>query len=144
MGGCPSLSDPFKFGLSRPRGDCPRAGNMFCPPKPSGSMPAGQVRPRLTRGAMISILPVRIIIGTELIIRVTILNKPVMWVSMPPTYGFYDMQGNVWEWVHDWKANYLTGAQTDPEGPASGSYRVPRGGSHDGGTFLRSAKRRPL
>ena len=39
------------------------------------------------------------------------------------------MHGNVWEWVHDWKANYLTGAQTDPEGPASGSHRVRRGGS---------------
>ena len=44
-------------------------------------------------------------------------------------WGFFDMQGNVWEWVHDWKANYLTGAQTDPEGPASGSSRVLRGGS---------------
>ena len=39
-------------------------------------------------------------------------------------WGFFDMQGNVWEWVSDWKANYLTGAQTDPEGPASGSDRV--------------------
>ena len=39
-------------------------------------------------------------------------------------WGFFDMQGNVWEWVSDWKANYLTGAQTDPEGPASGSNRV--------------------
>ena len=39
-------------------------------------------------------------------------------------WGFFDMQGNVWEWVSDWKANYLTGAQTNPEGPASGSYRV--------------------
>ena len=39
-------------------------------------------------------------------------------------WGFFDMHGNVWEWVSDWKANYLTGAQTDPEGPASGSHRV--------------------
>ena len=57
-------------------------------------------------------------------------------------WGFYDMHGNVWEWVHDWKANYLSGAQTDPEGPASGSNGVIRGGAwnHDG-TDLRSADR---
>jgi formylglycine-generating enzyme required for sulfatase activity len=57
-------------------------------------------------------------------------------------WGFFDMHGNVWEWVSDWKANYLTGAQTDPEGPASGSLRVPRGGSWSSdGTSLRSARR---
>jgi formylglycine-generating enzyme required for sulfatase activity len=57
-------------------------------------------------------------------------------------WGFFDMQGNVWEWVSDWKAAYLSGAQTDPEGPASGSNRVLRGGSWDnGGAGLRSARR---
>ena len=57
-------------------------------------------------------------------------------------WGFFDMHGNVWEWVHDWKANYPGGALTDPVGPASGSYRVVRGGSwSNGGADLRSAKR---
>ena len=51
------------------------------------------------------------------------------------------MHGNVWEWVHDWKANYFTGAQTDPEGPTSGSFRVRRGGSWTTMRQLRSAKR---
>jgi formylglycine-generating enzyme required for sulfatase activity len=39
------------------------------------------------------------------------------------------MQGNVWEWCADWKADYSTGAATGPTGPASGSLRVIRGGS---------------
>jgi formylglycine-generating enzyme required for sulfatase activity len=57
-------------------------------------------------------------------------------------WGFFDMHGNVWEWVSDWKANYPGGAQTNPEGPASGSNRVFRGGSwNTAGTYLRSAKR---
>ena len=58
-------------------------------------------------------------------------------------WGFFDMHGNVREWVHDWKVgNYLTGAQTNPEGPASGSNRVSRGGSWNlDGPYLRSAKR---
>ena len=45
-------------------------------------------------------------------------------------YNLTDMAGNVNEWCWDWySASYYTPGQTDPQGPATGSDRVWRGGS---------------
>jgi formylglycine-generating enzyme required for sulfatase activity len=54
-------------------------------------------------------------------------------LKQPNALGFCDMLGNVQEWVSDWMADYSTGRQIDPTGPASGKEKVLRGGSFERG-----------
>ena len=52
--------------------------------------------------------------------------------KLPNTYGLFDMQGNVWEWVEDCWHNDYNGAPTDGSAWTAGCYgshRVQRGGS---------------
>ena len=49
--------------------------------------------------------------------------------KLPNGLGIYDMSGNVWEWVQDWKGDYSGSNRQDPKGPLSGSTRMRRGGS---------------
>ncbi len=57
-------------------------------------------------------------------------------------FGLHDMAGNVDEWVNDWFGTYPNAAQVDPVGPASGWFRVIRGGSWPYSTiWVRSSAR---
>ena len=49
--------------------------------------------------------------------------------------GLHDMLGNVLEWVNDSYGDYSADPQTDPRGPSTGSHRVFRGVSWNGGSI---------
>jgi formylglycine-generating enzyme required for sulfatase activity len=68
-------------------------------------------------------------------------NYCVGWTSPVGTHpfgasnqGLQDIASNLFEWINDWHFEYNNGPQTNPVGPASGSYRVLRGGSWDNGS----------
>jgi formylglycine-generating enzyme required for sulfatase activity len=60
----------------------------------------------------------------------------------PSIRGLFDLQGNLFEWTHDWFGDYATLAGTDPLGSKGGSPRVSRGaGWRSGAAYCRAAGR---
>jgi sulfatase modifying factor 1 len=72
-------------------------------------------------------------------------SPPQVGLKKPNAFELYDMHANVYEWCHDYYGEdyYKSSPEKDPQGPASGSFRVLRGGSWSSSArYTRSAFRR--
>ena len=119
-----------------------RGGRMFCLRKPNGSMPAGQADHSVLWGDTITSDDANYNWDGDWNTGADFKQTRDAGQYSANPWGFFDIHGNVWEWTSDWYATYSSGAVTDPEGPATGSYRVHRGGSWGyPGAHLRSAGR---
>jgi len=71
-------------------------------------------------------------------------GPPPVGLLQPNPWGLYDALGLISVWTGDWYAYYPAGPIDNPTGPATGSYKVARGGNYDcGPAGLRPALRDP-
>lgn len=64
--------------------------------------------------------------------RFNVATGPGPVAKFPPNgFGVFDMAGNVSEWTADWfdRSYYQASPAVDPKGPATGEYKVIRGGA---------------